>query len=92
MSKAAKTAASSSFPVDDMPFEQALQQLESIVETMENDELPLEALLSRYEEGSKLAKVCQTRLAAAELKIQQLEKSAGGDLAVRPVSFDASAE
>ncbi len=92
MSKAAKTAASSSVPVDDMPFEQALQQLESIVETMENDELPLEALLSRYEEGSKLAKVCQTRLAAAELKIQQLEKSAGGDLAVRPVSFDASAE
>lgn len=92
MSKAAKTAASSSVSADEMPFEQALQQLETIVETMENDELSLEALLSRYEEGSKLAKVCQARLSAAELKIQQLEKTAGGDLAVHPVSFDASAE
>jgi exodeoxyribonuclease VII small subunit len=92
MSKAAKSAGSASLSGDEMPFEQALQQLESIVDTMENDELSLEALLSRYEEGSNLAKVCQTRLAAAELKIQQLEKAAGGDLAARPVSFDVSAE
>jgi exodeoxyribonuclease VII small subunit len=92
MSKAAKTAASSSAPVDDMPFEQALQQLEAIVETMENDELTLDVLLSRYEEGSKLAQACQTRLAAAELKIQQLEKTLGGAQSARPVSFDASAE
>lgn len=92
MSKAAKSGALSSVSADDMPFEQALQQLETIVETMENDELSLEALLSRYEDGSNLAKICQTRLAAAELKIQQLEKTAGGDLAARPVSFDTSAE
>jgi exodeoxyribonuclease VII small subunit len=92
MSKAAKSAGSASLSGDEMPFEQALQQLETIVETMENDELSLEALLSRYEDGSNLAKVCQTRLAAAELKIQQLEKTAEGGLAVRPVSFDVSAE
>jgi exodeoxyribonuclease VII small subunit len=92
MSKAAKPGGSSSLSGDELPFEQALQQLESIVDTMESDELSLEALLSRYEQGSHLAKVCQTRLAAAELKIQQLEKTAGGDLAARPVSFDVSAE
>ena len=37
------------------------------------------------EEGTRLAKVCQTRLAQAETKIQQLEKNAAGELTLRPV-------
>jgi len=47
---------------------------------MESGELPLETLLARYEEGVKLTKICQDKLAEAELKIQQLEKTAGGEL------------
>jgi exodeoxyribonuclease VII small subunit len=90
MSKAAKAA---SQPASEEPsFEQALSRIESIVESMESEELPLETLLARYEEGSRLAKACQTRLAAAELKIQQLEKNSQGDLTVRPAALDASAE
>jgi len=46
---------------------------------MESDELPLETLLARFEEGTHLAKVCQAKLAEAELKIQQLEKNAAGE-------------
>jgi exodeoxyribonuclease VII small subunit len=42
-----------------LPFEEALQKLESIVEAMEAGDLPLEHLLARYEEGVKLAKICQ---------------------------------
>ena len=92
MSKAAK-AASQPAPASEEPsFEQALSRLESIVESMESEELPLETLLARYEEGSTLAKACQTRLASAELKIQQLEKTSQGDLSVRPATLDASAE
>jgi exodeoxyribonuclease VII small subunit len=60
-----------------VPFEEALKKLESIVEAMESGDLPLEALLSRYEEGTRLAQICQAKLAEADLKIQQLEKSAG---------------
>ena len=59
-----------------MPFEEALKRLETIVEAMESEDLPLETLLSRYEEGTRLAKVCQAKLADAELKIQKLEKTA----------------
>lgn len=73
---------------DRLPFEEALKKLESIVEAMESDELPLEALLTRFEEGARLAKVCQSRLAEAELKIQQLEKGAGGEFNLKPL--DAS--
>ena len=35
--------------------------------------------LARYEEGTKLVKICQEKLAEAELKIQQLEKNAAGE-------------
>ena len=68
-----------------MPFEEALQKLESVVEAMESGELPLESLLARYEEGVKLARTCQEKLAEAELKIQQLEKSAAGELKLKPL-------
>ena len=69
-----------------LPFEEALHKLEGIVEAMESDDLPLETLLAKYEEGTKLAKVCQEKLAEAELKIQQLEKTAGGELKLKPLS------
>lgn len=59
---------------------------------MESDELPLEQLLAQYEEGVKLAKVCQDKLADAELKIQQLEKTAGGELKLKPLTLDAAGE
>ncbi|MGC9941875.1 MAG: exodeoxyribonuclease VII small subunit [Verrucomicrobiota bacterium] len=69
------------------PFEEALQKLEEIVEAMESDDLPLESLLAKYEEGAKLVKVCQEKLAEAELKIQQLEKNAAGDLKLKPLDL-----
>jgi exodeoxyribonuclease VII small subunit len=70
---------------DALPFEEALGKLESIVEAMESEELPLESLLARYEEGTRLAKICQSKLAQAELKIQQLEKNAAGELTLKPL-------
>ena len=69
-----------------MPFEEALKKLEGIVEAMESEELPLEELLAKYEEGTQLAKVCQAKLAEAELKIQQLEKTAPGELRVKTLA------
>ncbi len=37
---------------DKLPFEEALQKLETIVEAMESGELPLETMLARYEEDA----------------------------------------
>ena len=69
---------------NDLPFEEALKKLENIVEAMESGDLPLETLLAKYEEGTKLAQICQTKLADAELKIQQLEKTSAGELKLKP--------
>ena len=57
---------------------------------MESGELPLEAMIAKYEEGVALAKTCQQKLAEAELKIQQLEKTAGGELKLKPLATELS--
>jgi len=67
-------------------FEEALAKLESIVEAMETEELPLESLLSQFEEGTKLARLCQSKLADAELKIQRLEQDADGAVSAAPAT------
>jgi len=69
-----------------LPFEEALKKLESIVEAMEAEDLPLESLLARYEEGTRLAKICQDKLAEADLKIQQLEKTAAGEMKLKSLA------
>jgi exodeoxyribonuclease VII small subunit len=53
-------------------FEDVLRELESIVETLENDPPPLEAALEAYERGVHLARACMSRLQTAELRIQEL--------------------
>jgi exodeoxyribonuclease VII small subunit len=88
MSKTAKDPGADQSEVGlPMSFEQALRKLESIVEAMENADLPLESLLARFEEGARLAELCQARLAEAELKIQQLEKTAAGQFVSKPLSL-----
>lgn len=62
-----------------------MKKLEGIVEAMESDDLPLETLLARYEEGSRLVKICREKLSEAELKIQQLEKNSAGELKLKPL-------
>ena len=74
-----------------VPFEEALKKLEAVVDAMEADDLPLETLLARYEEGARLVKVCQEKLAEAEVKIQQLEKNAAGELKLKPFETDIEA-
>jgi exodeoxyribonuclease VII small subunit len=76
--------------IENLPFEEALKQLEAIVEAMESEDLPLEALLGKYEAGTQLARVCQEKLADAELKIQQLERNAAGETKLKPFSAEDS--
>jgi exodeoxyribonuclease VII small subunit len=61
-----------------LSFETALTKLEAIVDSMEQGEVPLADLLGKYEEGTKLLKVCEARLKEAELKIEKLKKQKDG--------------
>lgn len=81
MPKSAKGSAANEPAVEPLTFETALEKLESIVESMEAEELPLETMLTRYAEGIQLVKQCQSRLTEAELKIQQLDNPEEGESA-----------
>ena len=60
-------------PVADMKFETALAELESLVHSMEDGKLELEASIAAYRRGMELMKHCQAQLANAEEEIRIIE-------------------
>jgi exodeoxyribonuclease VII small subunit len=80
MAKKQNNAAPASGPT----FEQAIQRLEKIVAEMEGAELPLEDVLKKYEEGTRLVQFCSQKLEEAEKKIELLTKKADGTVKLQP--------
>ena len=58
--------------LEKMSYEQALAELEVIVEKLENQPLGLDDTLNQFERGKALIQRCQTLLENAELKVRQL--------------------
>lgn len=58
-------------------FEQALAELEQLVERMEQGDLALEEALKQFERGIELTRHCQSALQRAEQKVQQLLEQNG---------------
>jgi exodeoxyribonuclease VII small subunit len=57
-------------PPTDLSFEDAMAELEDIVEAMEGEQLPLEELIARYEAGARLLKHCDAVLTGARKRIE----------------------
>ncbi len=57
----------------EISFEEAMQELENIVHTLEAGKIKLEDAISVYERGMYLKKICDARLAAAKSKIDLLQ-------------------
>jgi len=53
-------------------FEEAVAQLEAIVEDLESGDLPLDKAMKRFEEGVKLSKICSDTLDEAETRVRIL--------------------
>ncbi len=70
---------------DDLSFEQAIARLETIVADMESTELPLEDVLERYAEGTRLVRFCGEKLEEAEKKIEVLSKKSDGGIERKPL-------
>ena len=62
----------------ELNFEAAMDRLEAIVDQMESGKMMLEELIVRYEEGMKLVKTCQERLASAEQRIEIITRNHSG--------------
>ena len=59
---------------ENLQFEEAIEKLESIIERMESEQIPLEELLKDYEEGTKLLKLCRDRIDGARQKVEKINK------------------
>jgi len=58
--------------ITDMSFEQALEELESIVEKLERGDAPLEESIKIYQRGAQLKQHCESKLKNAQLKVEKI--------------------
>ena len=66
-------------------YEQALQDLEAIVASLERGDLGLEEALKRFEAGVALSRACSGLLDQADARVRQLLEQADGTLSAEPL-------
>jgi exodeoxyribonuclease VII small subunit len=73
-------------------FERRLGDLESVVERLEQGDLPLEESVRLFEEGMKLSDSCKKELDAAEGRIQILVEQGGAKMKAQPLEVETDDE
>lgn len=58
----------------ELSFEQALANLEEIIQRMESGEAPLDSLITHYQTGVKMLKLCREKLESAEMNIKEVQE------------------
>ncbi len=65
-------------PVDELSFEEAMKELETVVDQLERGDVPLDASITLYERGAALKKRCESELKRAEEKVAAITLDADG--------------
>ena len=61
----------------DITFEEAMENLEKIVEQLEEGDVPLEKAISIYKQGMDLSRLCHTKLKTVEDQLTQILREDG---------------
>ena len=78
-------------PVEEMSFEEAIAELERIVERLERGQVPLAESIAIYERGAALKKRCEELLRQAEMRIEKIVLNEQGEPAgVAPLDPDTN--
>jgi exodeoxyribonuclease VII small subunit len=72
-------------PIASMSFEQALAELEGIVQRLERGQLDLEASIGAYERGTLLRQHCAEKLRQAQMRVDKLTFDADGKPRTTPL-------
>ena len=72
MAKTSKASKNSETLVENLTYEEAMTELEGIVESLEGEQNPLEDSMKLFERGQALAGYCGALLESAQLKVQKL--------------------
>lgn len=73
-------------------FEDAMGELEDIVQALESEPLPLDDLVGKYERGMSLLRQCRRQIDSAQLRIEQITRRGEDAVAAVPFSASSSAE
>jgi exodeoxyribonuclease VII small subunit len=71
--------------ISKLSFEEALTRLETLVNSLERENLTLDEAVAIFEIGNKLKVYCEGKLAEAKLKIEKVIQSAQGNTTVEAV-------
>ncbi len=71
--------------IEGLSFEDALKELEGIVEKLERGDAPLEESIEIYQRGAKLKAHCEGKLKAAQLKVEKIVLDASGQARTEPL-------
>jgi exodeoxyribonuclease VII small subunit len=75
--------------VNKMPFERAIEELETIVKRLEEGKVPLEESVAIYERGETLKKRCEELLRQAEARVEKITlDSSGNPTGSEPLDVD----
>ena len=78
-------------PAEEAPFEQVMERLQTVVEQLEEGDLPLEESLAMFEEGVRLSRAGAKRLDESERRVEEL-LSAGDELHTSPLEESEAGE
>lgn len=76
--------------IEKLNFEDAIRELEKIVDDLESGELSLEDSIKAFEKGIELSRLCRKKLEKAEDRVKKLLEKSGGDFDLR--LFDENGE
>lgn len=71
-----------------LSFEDALAELEKIVQTLERGDAPLEDSIALYERGAALKAHCEAKLKSAQEKVEKIVLDESGTPKTQPAQFD----
>ena len=66
--------------IDTMTFEEAMNELEKLVESLDKGDISLDQAISAYDKGSQLKDLCQKKLNEAKMKVETIQSSDNSDV------------
>ena len=71
-----------------LSFEDALKELEGIVQQLERGQVKLDEAISAYERGAMLKRHCEQKLAEAKMKVEKIVFQADGSVSTQPADLN----
>ena len=71
-----------------LSFEDALKELEGIVQQLERGQVKLDEAITAYERGAHLKRHCEQKLAEAKMKVEKIVFSADGSVSSQPADLN----